>query len=77
MQQTFNPGLGKALLPSPHCPPADADALRHPLRRVSIRRSEHDARPLDVFGVLARLVSGGRDAATCSLSVALTTTHAL
>ena len=57
-QQTLNPALGKALLPAPHRRPADADALRHPLRRVPIRRGEHDARPLDV---LARPVAVGRD----------------
>jgi len=34
-QQTFNPALGKALLPAPHRRPADADGLRHPLRRVA------------------------------------------
>jgi hypothetical protein len=49
---------GKALLPPPHRRPADTDALRHPLCRVSIRRSEHNARPLDV---LARLVAVGHD----------------
>src|SRR6266446_10438659 len=38
-QQTVNPALGKALLPAPHRRPADADALRHPLRRV--RSEEH------------------------------------
>src|ERR1700737_4809028 len=54
----FNPALGKALLPAPHGRPADADALRHPLRRVPIRRGEHDARPFDV---LARPVAVGRD----------------
>ena len=57
-QQTFNPGLGKALLPPPYRRPADADALRHPRRRVSIGRGEHDARPFDV---LARPVAVGRD----------------
>ena len=31
-KQTFNPALGKALLPAPHGRPADADTLRHPLR---------------------------------------------
>src|SRR5438270_13389171 len=41
--------LGKALLPAPPRPPADADAVRHPLGRVPIRRGEHDARPLDVL----------------------------
>src|SRR5205823_7688725 len=48
-QYTFNPALGKALLPPPYRRPADADALRHPLRRMPIRRGEHDARSLDVF----------------------------
>ena len=57
-QQTLDPALGKALLPPPHRRPADADALRHLLRRVPIRRGEHDARPLDV---LARPVAVGRD----------------
>src|SRR5215469_3214422 len=57
-QQTFDPGLGKALLPPPYRRPADPDALCHPLRRVPIRRGEHNARPLDV---LARLVAVGRD----------------
>jgi hypothetical protein len=56
-QQTFNPALGKALLPPPHRRPADADGLR-PLRRMPIRRGEHDARPLDV---LARPVAVARD----------------
>src|SRR5204863_3855032 len=45
--------------------PADADALRHPLRRMPIRRGEHDARPLDVF---TRPVAVGRD---CRQSLAL------
>jgi hypothetical protein len=57
-QQTFDPGLGKPLLPAPHRRPADADALRHPLRRAAIRRGEHDAHPLDV---LARPVAVGRN----------------
>jgi len=57
-KQTVNPALGKALLPAPHGRPADADALRHPLRRLPIRRGEHDARPLDV---LARPVTVGRN----------------
>jgi len=57
-QQTLNPHLGKALLPTPHRRPADADALRHLLRRVPIRRSQNDARPLDV---LARSVTVGRN----------------
>src|SRR5438105_11936362 len=37
-QQTLDPALGKALLPPPYRRPADADALRHPLRRMPIRR---------------------------------------
>ena len=57
-QQTLDPALGKALLPPPHRRPADADALRHLLRRVPICRGEHDARPLDVF---ARPVAVGHD----------------
>src|SRR5262249_52978364 len=57
-EQTLNPALGEALLPPPHGRPADADGLRHPLRRLPIRRGEHDARPLDV---LARPVAVGRD----------------
>ncbi len=57
-QQTFNPGLGKALSPPPYGRSADADALGHPLCRVPIRRGKHDARPLDV---LARPVAVGRD----------------
>jgi len=48
-RNTGDPALGKALLPSPHCRPAEADALRHPLRRVPIRRGEHNLRALDVF----------------------------
>src|SRR5438477_8422337 len=56
--QTFDPALGKALLPPPHRRPADADALRHPLRRMPIRRGEHDARALDVF---TRPVAVGRN----------------
>jgi hypothetical protein len=47
-QQTNNAGLGKALLPVPHRRPADAYVVGHPLRRVSTRRDEHDARSLDV-----------------------------
>jgi hypothetical protein len=35
-QQPVNPALGKALLPSPHRQPANADALRHLLHRVLI-----------------------------------------
>ena len=50
------PVSAKRLLPSPHGRPADADALHHPLRRVPIRRGEHDARPLDV---LARGIAVG------------------
>src|SRR6516162_1487980 len=57
-QQPVDPALGKALLPSPHRRPADADALRHLLRRVPICRGEDNLRPLDVF---ARPVSVGRD----------------
>src|SRR5437868_1581152 len=38
--------------------PADADALGNPLRRVSIRLCQHDARPLHMF---ARPVAVGRD----------------
>jgi hypothetical protein len=49
VQQTVDPALGKALLPSPHGRPADADALRHLLRRVPIRRGEDNLRSLDVF----------------------------
>ncbi len=52
-QQTLDPALGEALLPSPHGQPADADALRHPLRR-----GEYDARPLDL---LARVIAVGDD----------------
>lgn len=48
-KQTLDPALGKALLPSPHRRPADADALRYLLRRVPIRRGERDARPLRMF----------------------------
>src|SRR5262245_4976242 len=58
VQQTFDPALGKALLPAPHGRPAVADALGHPLRRVPIRRSQHAARPLDM---LARPVAVGRN----------------
>jgi hypothetical protein len=43
-QQTFDPAFGKALLPALHRRPADADAVRHLLRRVPIRRGEHDTR---------------------------------
>src|SRR5271163_2268706 len=57
-QQTLSPCLGKALLPAPHRRSADADGLRHALRRPPIRRREHDARPLDV---LARPVAVGHD----------------
>ena len=57
-QQTLNPALGKALLPPPYRRPADADALRHPLRRMPIRRGEYDVRPL---GMLARPVAVGRN----------------
>jgi hypothetical protein len=57
-QQTFNPALSKALLPPPRRRPADANALRHPLRRVPIRRGEHDAHPLHMF---ARPATVGRD----------------
>jgi hypothetical protein len=35
-QQPVDPALGKALLPSPHRRPADADALRHLLRQMPI-----------------------------------------
>ena len=34
-QQTLDPALGKALLPAPHRRPADADRVRHLLRRVA------------------------------------------
>src|SRR5438445_13079183 len=34
--------LGKALLPAPPRPPAEADAVRHPLGRVPIRRGDHE-----------------------------------
>jgi len=57
-QQTVNPTLGKALQPSSHGRPAKADALRHQTRRVPIRRSEHNARTLDM---LARTVTVGND----------------
>jgi hypothetical protein len=57
-QQTFDPALGTALLPPPHRRPADADALRHSLRQLPIRRGEHDARPLDE---LARPVAIARN----------------
>jgi hypothetical protein len=57
-QQTLDPTLGEALLPPPYRRPADADALRHPLRRIPIRRGKHDARPLDM---LVRPVAVGRD----------------
>src|SRR5438132_2077227 len=56
-QQPINSHLGEALLPPPHSWPADADALRHLLRRPPIRRSEHDAHPFDV---LARPVTVSR-----------------
>src|ERR1700750_1209389 len=52
------PLSAKRCLPAPHRRPADADALRHPLRRMPIRRGEHDARSLDV---LARPVAVSRD----------------
>jgi len=52
------PLSAKALLASPHRRPADADALRHLLRRVAICRGEDNLRPLDVF---ARPVWVGRD----------------
>ena len=52
------PALGEALLPPPHRRPADADAVRRPLRRVPIGRGEHDARPLDM---LAPPIAVGRD----------------
>jgi len=58
MQQTFDAAFGTALLPPPYRRPADANTLRHPLRAVSIRRGEHDARSL---GVLARPGAVGRD----------------
>jgi hypothetical protein len=57
-QQTLDPALGEALLPPPHRRPADADAVRRPLRRVPICRGEHDARPLDM---LALPVAVGRN----------------
>jgi hypothetical protein len=57
-QQTLDPALGEALLPPPHRRPTDANALRHLLRRVPIRRGEHDARPLHMF---ARPVAVGHD----------------
>jgi hypothetical protein len=57
-QQTLDPALGKALLPSPHRRPANADALRHLMHRVPIGRGEDNLRPLDVF---ARPVSVGRN----------------
>jgi hypothetical protein len=57
-QQTLNPALGKTLLPPPYRRPADTDALRYPLRRVTIGRGEHNVRPLDV---LARPVTVGHD----------------
>jgi hypothetical protein len=57
-QQTLDPALGEALLPSPHRRPTDAKALRHLLRRVPIRRGQHDARPLRMF---SRPVAVGHD----------------
>src|SRR6478752_6411567 len=53
-----NPHLGKALLPSPYRRPAAPETLRYPLRRMPIRRGEHDPRPLDM---LAWAVAVGRD----------------
>src|SRR5262249_45935839 len=52
------PRPANALPPPPYRRPADPDALCPPLRRVPIRRGEHNARPLDV---LARPVAVGRD----------------
>ena len=57
-QQTVNPALGNALLPPTHRQPADAKALRYPLRRVPIRRGEHNTGP---FSVLARPVAVDRN----------------
>jgi hypothetical protein len=57
-QQTLDPGPGKALLPAPHCRPADPEALRHLLRRMPIHRGKQDAHPLDV---LARPIAVGGD----------------
>jgi len=57
-QHTLDPALSKALLPPPHRRPADADAPRYQLRRVPIRRGEHNARPLDM---LARPIAVGCD----------------
>jgi hypothetical protein len=48
-QQTLNPRFGEALLPTPHCRPADTDALGNPLRRSAVGRSQHDPRPLAVL----------------------------
>jgi hypothetical protein len=48
-QQPIDPALGKALLPSPHRRPADADASRHLQHRVPIGRGEDNLRPLHVF----------------------------
>ena len=57
-QQALNARFGEALLPSPHCRPAEADALGNPLCRTSIGRGEHDAHPLHVF---LPLVAVGHD----------------
>ena len=58
-QQTLNSALGEALLPAPHRRPAEADTLRYSLRRRSIGRAQHDARPLDVL-VRPVAVAGNR-----------------
>jgi len=57
-QQTLDPALGEALLPPPHRRPADADTMRHLLRRVPVCRGEHDLRPLHMF---ARPIAVGND----------------
>jgi hypothetical protein len=57
-QQTLDPALGKALLPPLHRRSADADTVRHLLRRMPIRRGKHDACSLHM---LARPVAIGRD----------------
>ena len=58
IRRSFNPRLCKARLPAPHRRPAHADAVRHALRRASIRRGQHNAGPLHV---LARPVAVGHD----------------
>ena len=69
-QQTLDPALGKAQLPPPHRRPADADALRHLLRR-SAEASTMRARSTCLRGRLRSATI----AANCSRSAALKTTH--